>query len=149
SRACYAGAISVKPRPMKKSGLLAFALLIACGSHKNTPAPAPAPVPGPAPAPGPSPEPEAKKEPTPAPSPAAKSLYERLGGEKATTAVVEEFVARTTTDARIKDRFFNVDADNLKHLLVEFVCMATGGPCKYEGRDMATAHAGMDLVDEE
>ena len=37
----------------------------------------------------------------------------------------------------------------LKKLLVDFVCMATGGPCKYEGRDMETSHAGMDLVDDE
>ena len=42
---------------------------------------------------------------------------------------------------------FNTDIENLKKLLTEFVCMATGGPCKYTGRDMATAHAGMDLVD--
>src|SRR5439155_11565322 len=78
-----------------------------------------------------------------------KSLYERLGGTPAITAVVDEFVARDVADPRINNRFFNVDADNLKKLLVQFVCMATGGPCKYEGRDMATAHAGMDLVDDE
>jgi plastocyanin len=29
------------------------------------------------------------------------------------------------------------------------VCMATGGPCTYTGRDMPTSHAGMDLVDDE
>jgi hemoglobin len=81
--------------------------------------------------------------------PAPKSLYDRLGGEPAVAAVVDEFVTRTTSDARIKERFFNTDANNLKRLLVEFVCMATGGPCKYTGRDMASSHAGMDLVDEE
>ena len=78
-----------------------------------------------------------------------KTLYDRLGGKPAITAVVEEFVTRTTSDPRIKDRFFNTDAGELKRLLVEFVCMATGGPCKYTGRDMHTAHAGMDLVDDE
>jgi len=86
----------------------------------------------------------------PEPKPAGgKSLYDRLGGQGAITAVVEEFVTRTTTDARIKERFFNTDATNLKKQLVDFVCQATGGPCKYGGRDMQTAHAGMDLVDEE
>jgi hemoglobin len=80
---------------------------------------------------------------------APRSLYDRLGGEPAVAAVVDEFVTRTTSDARIKERFFNTDANNLKRLLVEFVCMATGGPCKYTGRDMASSHAGMDLVDEE
>ena len=57
--------------------------------------------------------------PAPAPAPAEKSLYERLGGKPAIEAVVNEFVTRTTTDPRIKERFFNVDADNLKKLLVE------------------------------
>jgi hemoglobin len=84
------------------------------------------------------------------PAPAgSKSLYDRLGQLPAITAVVEEFVTRTTTDPRIKDRFFNTDATQLKKLLVEFVCMATGGPCKYTGRDMATSHAGMEVVDDE
>ena len=78
-----------------------------------------------------------------------KSLFDRLGGQPAITAVVEEFVTRTTTDPRIKDRFFNTDATNLKKQLVDFVCQATGGPCKYGGRDMQTSHAGMELVDDE
>lgn len=65
------------------------------------------------------------------------------------TAVVEEFVARTTSDDKIRDRFFNVDADKLKTLLVEFVCAAGAGGCQYEGRDMATTHASMNLVDDE
>src|SRR5205085_11694398 len=75
--------------------------------------------------------------------------FERLGGMGAITAVADEFVNRTTADPRIKHRFFNTDAVELKKLLAEFVCMATGGGCTYSGRDMATAHAGMDLVDEE
>jgi plastocyanin/truncated hemoglobin YjbI len=63
--------------------------------------------------------------------------------------VVDDFVSRTTTDPRIKERFFNTDATNLKRLLVEFVCQATGGPCAYTGRDMPSSHAGMELVHDE
>jgi len=85
----------------------------------------------------------------PPPPPAPKSLYDRLGGLDAIKAVCDEFVNRTTTDPRIKDRFFNTDAANLKRLLSEFVCQASGGPCKYSGRDMYTSHAGMDLVEDE
>jgi hemoglobin len=81
--------------------------------------------------------------------PPEKSLYERLGGTPAITAVVDEFVGRTTTDPRVKFRFINTDPVTLKAHLVQFVCVATGGPCTYEGRDMTTAHAGMDLVDDE
>jgi len=80
---------------------------------------------------------------------AAASLYERLGGKAAITAVVDEFIGRVAADARIKHRFFNTDIPRLKMLLVEQLCMATGGPCKYTGQDMEPSHAGMELVDEE
>jgi len=83
--------------------------------------------------------------------PAAKgaTLYTRLGGRDAIAAVTDEFLARVGADARIKHRFFNTDLAKLKTLLVEFVCMATGGPVKYTGQGMETSHAGMELVDEE
>src|SRR5947208_762094 len=88
-------------------------IAVGCGGGSNKSATTP-----------PAPEQEAKAEP-PASEPAApssapapqKTLYERLGGERAIAAVVDEFVNRTTGDARIKDRFFNVDANNLKRLL--------------------------------
>src|SRR5215475_10767468 len=130
---------------MTRTLALLACVSLACGGGSKKPA---APTP-------PPPSDTAKDEPPPTPTepaapPAApKSLFDRLGGLPAITAVVGEFVARTTTDPRIKERFFNTDADNLKRLLTEFVCQATGGPCKYTGRDMATSHAGMDLVDEE
>ncbi|HET7499938.1 MAG TPA: hypothetical protein VFK02_03020 [Kofleriaceae bacterium] len=124
-------------------------VMAGCGSHKPAPEPPP-PRMAAAPAPAESPAPPAEETPAePAPPPAPKSLFDRLGGLPAITAVVEEFVGRTTTDPRIKFRFINTDADNLKKLLVEFVCQATGGPCKYTGRDMSASHAGMDLVDDE
>jgi len=78
-----------------------------------------------------------------------KSLYERLGGKPAITAVVDQFVANVAADKRINMRFVNTDIPHLKVLLVEFVCTATGGPEKYEGRDMHSSHGGMQLVDEE
>ena len=76
-------------------------------------------------------------------------LYERLGGQRAIIAVVDDFIGRVAADGRIKLRFANTDIPRLKSLLVEFVCMATGGPCRYSGQDMETSHAGMELVDEE
>ena len=84
-----------------------------------------------------------------APPPSTASLYDRLGGKLAITAVVDEFVARVAADKRINLRFINTDIPQLKVYLVDFICVATGGPCKYEGRDMHSAHAGMQLVDEE
>jgi hemoglobin len=118
--------------------------LVACGSTAPAPRQPPPEV-----APPPPPVAEVAPPVEPAPPPVPKSLYDRLGGLPAIEAVVGEFVTRTTSDPRIKERFFNTDATQLKKLLVELVCQVSGGPCKYSGRDMTTAHAGMDLVDEE
>lgn len=128
---------------MNTRAVWVVALLAACGGSSKKPEPEPAPVVTPEVATTPSAAPG-----KPAP-PAPKSLFDRLGGLPAITLVVEEFVTRSTTDERIKERFFNTDATNLKKLLVEFVCLATGGPCTYTGRSMEDSHAGMDLVDEE
>jgi len=84
-----------------------------------------------------------------APPAPAKPLYDRLGGQPAVEAVVDEFLKRVAADKRINGRFFNTDITRLRGLLVEFVCSATGGPCKYTGRDMRSAHAGFQLVEEE
>jgi hemoglobin len=34
-------------------------------------------------------------------------------------------------------------------MLTEQICMASGGPCKYTGKDMKTAHTGMKITDDE
>lgn len=100
---------------------------------------------------------EARRPAPPARSPAPRaaaprpprSLYQRLGGKPAITAVVREFVGRVAADKRINGRFINTDIERLQGLLVDFICAATGGPCTYSGRDMHTAHAGFQIVDAE
>jgi hemoglobin len=75
------------------------------------------------------------------------SLYDRLGGKDAITKVVEEFVANVSADQRINAFFKNTDAVRLKTMLVDQICEATGGPCKYTGKDMKSLHAGMGVKD--
>lgn len=72
-----------------------------------------------------------------------QSLYERLGGMAAITAVIDDFVARCAADARINGKFARTDIPRLKASLVDQVCEAIGGPCTYTARDMRTTHAGM------
>ena len=79
-----------------------------------------------------------------------KSLYERLGKKKAITAVVDEFVARCAGDNRINKFFAATAADparlkKFKGNLVDQICEASGGPCKYKGKDMKAAHMGMGV----
>jgi hemoglobin len=74
------------------------------------------------------------------------SLYERLGGKDAITAVVDDFVARCASDDRINAKFARTDLPRLRSMLVDQVCEATGGPCTYTGRDMRTTHDGMRVT---
>ena len=74
------------------------------------------------------------------------SLYERLGGLDAITAVVDSFVARCAGDDRINAKFARTDVPRLKKMLVDQVCEATGGPCTYIGRTMKTTHEGMGVT---
>ena len=79
-----------------------------------------------------------------------KSLYDRLGGRTAIVAVVDDFVANCAADIRI-NKFFAATAADPKRLaafknhLVNQICEASGGPCKYTGRDMKSAHAGLGI----
>jgi len=77
---------------------------------------------------------------------AKQSLYDRLGGKSAITAVINQFVANVANDKRISERFATTDIPRLKKHLVDQVCTASGGPCAYTGRDMKTTHAGMNIT---
>ncbi|MBP6607191.1 MAG: group 1 truncated hemoglobin, partial [Nitrospira sp.] len=43
-----------------------------------------------------------------------KSLYDRLGGKTAITAVVDDFVGRVAADTRINGKFANANIPRLK-----------------------------------
>jgi hemoglobin len=77
------------------------------------------------------------------------TLYSRLGGKDAITAVVDDFVGRVAADNRINGKFASADIPRLKRLLVEQICQASGGPCTYTGRDMRTSHAGMAITNDQ
>lgn len=80
---------------------------------------------------------------------ANRSLYDRLGGKPAITAVVDSFVARVAADARINQKFAKSDIARVKSMLVEQICAQTGGPCTYAGRSMKEAHQNMGVTDGE
>ena len=82
----------------------------------------------------------------PAATTATKTLYERLGGQPAISAVVEDFAGRVLADARINKKFAKSDPARLVANLTTFVCSATGGPCKYAGLSMKQAHQNMGVT---
>jgi hemoglobin len=80
----------------------------------------------------------------------AASLYTNLGGKTAIVAVVDDFVGRVAADTRINTFFAATAADPMrlaafKSKLVDQICEASGGPCKYTGLSMKEAHAGRGI----
>jgi hemoglobin len=74
------------------------------------------------------------------------TLYDRIGGRDAIMGLVKDFVEeRVQKDTRISAYFTKVDIPGLEHKLVDQLCVATGGPCTYTGKDMRTAHAGIGV----
>ena len=84
--------------------------------------------------------------------PKEKTLYERLGGYDAISAVVEDFLGRLGKDPMF-DRFGpgrGTDShQRAKQLIKDQLCAYTGGPCVYIGRDMATSHQGLKITQKE
>jgi hemoglobin len=92
--------------------------------------------------------------PAPMSSAPRRSLYERLGGERAIAAVVDDFVERAIADPQVNftrkgsEREWRATPENIAHferMLVQFIAMASGGPQKYEGRDLRSVHQGMKI----
>lgn len=83
---------------------------------------------------------------TPAPPPPPPTLYQRLGGQPAVTAVVDDFVGNVAHDRRINRYFRHANIPHLKASLVAQICQATGGPCQYTGPSMRQVHHGMRIT---
>ncbi|HSP68502.1 MAG TPA: group 1 truncated hemoglobin [Bryobacteraceae bacterium] len=83
---------------------------------------------------------------------AEPSLYERLGGMPAIRAVVDGLLDRIQKDDRVNGWFGWAAqpqaAASYKASLADFVCQASGGPCKYRGPDLKSVHTGMAITQE-
>ena len=81
-----------------------------------------------------------------------KSLYERLGGYEAISAVVDDFAPKLFNDPRIA-QFFRGMGDDTKQGFMQknknLVCNVTGGPCKIISRPAKTIHGGLGITERE
>lgn len=87
------------------------------------------------------------------PSAAVKSLFERLGGAPAITAVVDSFVNTTAVNPKVNffrdGKYKGINVPHLKQQVTAFMIQVTGGPSEYKGRDMKTTHKGMKITADE
>lgn len=99
-----------------------------------------------------------KKEEDPIPTPSnpapLPSLYQRLGGIDAISAVTDQFLANVAADNVINAQFAETVANParlqlLRLNLIDQICQGSGGPCIYNGKTMLEAHQGMNITQEE
>jgi hemoglobin len=72
-----------------------------------------------------------------------KSLFDRLGGEKAVDAAVDIFYRKVLSDDTLSLFFDAVDMEIQHAKQKSFLTVAFGGPNNYDGKDMREAHKGL------
>jgi hemoglobin len=85
----------------------------------------------------------------------AKTLWDRLGGEKGVTKVVDDVTALAAKDPKVnftRNGKFSPTPDDIaafKKSMVAWISSQAGGPIKYTGKSMKDAHKGMGITDAE
>ena len=88
-------------------------------------------------------------------NPVQTTLYERLGGVYSIATVVDDFVDRVMTDARLNanpavdEAHHKVPPAGFKYLVTEMVGWAAGGPQTYTGRSMRDSHLHLNITPQE
>jgi hemoglobin len=86
---------------------------------------------------------------------AQKSLYDRLGGLKGITVVVDDFINGLVVNEELNRNPAiaagrkSSPAPYLKFQVSQLVCGVTGGPCKYTGKAMKESHAHLNITEKE
>jgi len=77
-----------------------------------------------------------------------ETLYVRLGGYDAISAVVDVFAAKLFADPVVGARFFGMSDDSregFRQKNKNLVCRVTGGPCMVISRTAAVTHGGLGI----
>ncbi len=81
-----------------------------------------------------------------------RTLYERLGGYDAISAVVDVFLVKVWEDPVVGRFFVGMGTDTRNQLRQKnknLMCANTGGPCKKINRPLGKAHIGLGITDKE
>jgi hemoglobin len=81
---------------------------------------------------------------------ASNSLYDRLGRAGGISRLVDKVMTAHLANPVVAPRFKNIkDLDHAKKMACDFFCAGAGGPEQYCGKDMITAHRGMNISENE
>jgi hemoglobin len=78
------------------------------------------------------------------------TLYERLGGTPGITSIVDDVIEAHMNNAAISARFkpyldHPERLEKIRQHTIDFFTAGSGGSIEYNGRDMQTAHQGMNI----
>ena len=77
------------------------------------------------------------------------TLYERLGGADGLRRIIDDVIDAHLANPLIGVRFQAFEPAEMKQKAFTFFAAGTGGPQSYEGRDLPTAHKGMNINEQE
>ncbi len=77
------------------------------------------------------------------------TLYARLGGRPGIEAIASDIWDNHIKNPIINNRYAASDPVTVKRLVTELCCAGFGGPETYSGKDMITAHKGMNINEAE
>jgi hemoglobin len=77
------------------------------------------------------------------------TLLDEIGGRTAVEHVVADFYGRVLCDSRLGPYFRGISMTRLQRHQTDFLCAALGGRDLYRGRDMAVAHSGMRITNDD
>lgn len=78
------------------------------------------------------------------------TLYQRLGEAEGIARLVDDVMAAHLANPLVNTRFENIkDMERAKRMAREFFGAGSGGPAPYTGKDMRTAHQGMNISEQE
>jgi hemoglobin len=79
-----------------------------------------------------------------------KKLFERIGGEKRMSEIVQEWIRINLEDRRVSGSLAGVAAkaealSSLRKSLNEQLCEIADGPCRYKGSEFRKSHGGIKI----
>jgi hemoglobin len=77
----------------------------------------------------------------------AGSMFQRVGGNKAVTALIDNFYAKVLASPLTNPVFIGKDIAKVKKYQVEFFSTALGSGTPYTGRSIVAAHTGLGITE--
>jgi hemoglobin len=75
----------------------------------------------------------------------SQSLFERLGGIAGITNIASDLIDNDVANKATATRFAKSDIPKMKNAAATFIISGTGGPNVYKGKDVLSAHKGMNI----